>query len=103
MKTTADRKPAGPGPEAGPEAAIAAAAQQAPHAVLQAASEPIFDLRLVPFPPEYSAGARNAVSTCLRIEPAEKVTLIADEACMQVAASMAVDRAEPACTPPRRR
>jgi leucyl aminopeptidase (aminopeptidase T) len=59
--------------------------------VPQAASEPIFDLRLVPFPPEYSAGARNAVSTCLRIEPAEKVTLITDEACMQVAASMAVE------------
>jgi aminopeptidase len=94
MKTTADRRPAGPGPEA----AIAAGSQQAPHVVQQAASEPIFDLRLVPFPPEYSAGARNAVSTCLRIEPAEKVTLITDEACMQVAASMAVELDRIGCT-----
>jgi leucyl aminopeptidase (aminopeptidase T) len=85
MKITADRKPVGP------EAAIAVASQQAAHAVPQTASEPIFDLRLVPFPPEYSAGARNAVSACLRIEPAEKVTLVTDEACMQVAASMAVE------------
>ena len=98
MKTTADRKPAGPGPEAGVAAAIASASQQAPHAVLQAACEPIFDLRLVPFPPEYSAGARNAVSTCLRIEPSEKVTLITDEACMQVAASMAVELDRIGCT-----
>jgi leucyl aminopeptidase (aminopeptidase T) len=66
--------------------------------VLQAACEPIFDLRLVPFPPEYSAGARNAVSTCLRIEPSEKVTLITDEACMQVAASMAVELDRIGCT-----
>jgi len=98
MKTTADRKPAGPGPESGTEAAIADASRQAPHAALQAASEPIFDLRLVPFPPAYAAGARNVVSTCLRIEPKEKVTLITDEACMQVAASMAVELDRIGCT-----
>jgi leucyl aminopeptidase (aminopeptidase T) len=66
--------------------------------MLQAASEPIFDLRLVPFPPEYSAGARNAVSTCLCIKPTEKVTLITDETCMQVAASMAVELDRIGCT-----
>jgi leucyl aminopeptidase (aminopeptidase T) len=98
MKTTADRKPAGPGPESGPEAAIAAASPQAPHAALQTASEPIFDLRLVPFPPAYSAGARNAVFTCLGVKPSEKVTLITDEACMQVAASMAVELDRIGCT-----
>jgi aminopeptidase len=91
MKTTADRKPAGPGPGAGDEAAIAAAAQPASQAPAHVLSEPIFDLRLVPFPPEYSAGARNAVATCLRVEPTEKVTLITDEACLQVAASIAVE------------
>ena len=71
--------------------ASAAASLPSTCATPQAASEPIFDLRLVPFPPEYSAGARNAVSTCLRVEPAEKVTLITDEACLQVAASIAVE------------
>ena len=34
----------------------------------------------VSFDPELSQGARNAVRTCLRIEPTEKVTLITDEA-----------------------
>jgi leucyl aminopeptidase (aminopeptidase T) len=89
MKTTADRKPAGPGSV--DSAAIAAAVPPASHAAAHAGSEPIFDLRLVPFPPEYAAGARNAVSTCLRVEPTEKVTLITDEACLQVAASIAIE------------
>ena len=98
MKTTAEGNPAGSGPEAGAEARIAAASQQAPHAVLQAVCEPIFDLRLVPFPPEYSAGARNAVTTCLHIGPAEKVTLITDEACMQIAASIVAELDRVGCT-----
>ena len=87
MKTTARRKPVGSEPEAG----LAAAPQPAPHAALLPAPEPIFDLRLVPFPPSYAAGARNAVANCLRIEPAEKVTLITDDACLQVAASLAAE------------
>ena len=32
------------------------------------------DLRSVTFPEEFRAGARNAVTTCLRIQPSEKVT-----------------------------
>lgn len=98
MKTTAEENPAGSGPEAGAAAAITAAPRQAPHAVLQAACEPIFDLRLVPFPPEYCAGARNAVTTCLHIGPADKVTLITDEACMQIAASIVAELDRIGCT-----
>ncbi|HEY0563987.1 MAG TPA: aminopeptidase [Terriglobales bacterium] len=43
----------------------------------------------VSFDPELSVGARNAVRTCLRIEPNEKVTLITDVACREIAASIA--------------
>ena len=47
------------------------------------------DLRSVTFPEEFRAGARNAVTTCLRIQPGEKVTLITDEATREIAASLA--------------
>jgi leucyl aminopeptidase (aminopeptidase T) len=40
------------------------------------------------FPKEFRAGARNAVTTCLRIQPTEKVTLITDEATREIAASI---------------
>ena len=43
----------------------------------------------VPFDPELTPGARNAVRVCLRIEPWEKVTLITDEASLEIAASLA--------------
>ncbi len=43
------------------------------------------------FPEEFRAGARNAVTTCLRIQPSEKVTLITDEATREIAASIAVE------------
>ena len=49
------------------------------------------DLRKVSFDPEYSQGAHNAVNVCLRVEPSEKVTLITDEACLEIAASLAVE------------
>lgn len=45
-------------------------------------------LRSVPFLPEFVAGARNAVTTCLRISPTEKVTLITDDSCISIAASI---------------
>ena len=38
---------------------------------------------------ELMPGARNAVETCLAVQPAERVTLIADEASRVVAASLA--------------
>src|ERR1700712_4826603 len=45
-------------------------------------------LRSVEFPEGFIAGARNAVTTCLRIQPEEKVTLITDESCITIAASL---------------
>ncbi len=45
-------------------------------------------LRTTSFPQEFIPGARNAVSTCLRIQPEEKVTLITDESCLTIAASL---------------
>jgi aminopeptidase len=41
-----------------------------------------------PAPADLLEGARNAVSTCLAIEPGERVALIADEASREVAASL---------------
>lgn len=46
-------------------------------------------LSSITFDPVLSAGARNAVRTCLRIQPEEKVTLIADRATSEIAASLA--------------
>ncbi len=47
------------------------------------------DLTHVSFDSELSPGAHNAVYTCLRIQPSEKVTLITDHACREIAASIA--------------
>ena len=46
---------------------------------------------LTPFDPEFSPGARNAVNVCLRIQKEEKVTLITDRACLEIAASIAAE------------
>src|SRR3982075_4335282 len=46
-------------------------------------------LRPTSFPPEFTPGARNAVTTCLRIQASEKVTLITDDRCLAIAASIA--------------
>jgi aminopeptidase len=48
-------------------------------------------LILTPFVPEFSPGARNAVNVCLRIQKEEKVTLITDRACLEIAASIAAE------------
>ena len=45
-------------------------------------------LSTLPFDPELTPGARNAVNVCLRIQPAEKVTVITDEATREIAASL---------------
>ncbi len=47
-----------------------------------------------PFDPELRPGARNAVRVCLAIRPAEKVTLITDRDCEEIAASLAAEIAE---------
>ena len=49
------------------------------------------DLRTTKYPAEFTPGARNAVTTCLRIQPDEKVTLITDERCLTIAASIAAE------------
>jgi leucyl aminopeptidase (aminopeptidase T) len=46
-------------------------------------------LRDSPDRPEYQPGARNAIENCLRIQPDEKVTLITDDACFEIGASLA--------------
>jgi leucyl aminopeptidase (aminopeptidase T) len=47
------------------------------------------DLTTTAFDPELTPGAYNAVNTCLRIQPEEKVTVITDLACRDIAASIA--------------
>lgn len=42
-----------------------------------------------PFDPAYSEGAKNAIHVCLRIQPDEKVTIITDNSCLEIAASIA--------------
>ena len=56
------------------------------------------DLLGVAFPPEFREGARNAIVTCLRVQPEEKVTLIADESTVEIAASIAAELALVGCT-----
>jgi aminopeptidase len=43
----------------------------------------------IPFDPEYTPGAHNAVNVCLRVQPSERVCVITDEATMEIAASIA--------------
>src|SRR5580698_5721892 len=42
----------------------------------------------IPFDPELTPGARNAVRVCLCVQPGEKVTVITDEVTKEIAASM---------------
>ena len=51
----------------------------------------VVDLLATKFPAEFTSGARNAVTTCLKIQPTEKVTLITDERCLTIAASLAAE------------
>ncbi len=55
------------------------------------------DITRIEFDPEFSPGAYNAVNTCLRIQPAEKVTLITDNACREIAASIAQELIKVGC------
>jgi leucyl aminopeptidase (aminopeptidase T) len=42
----------------------------------------------IPFDPEFTPGARNAVDVCLRVRPDEKVCVITDEATLEIAAAI---------------
>src|SRR5947209_1977073 len=46
-------------------------------------------LKDIPFDPELTPGARNAVQVCLRIQPTERVTIITDLVSRDIAASIA--------------
>jgi aminopeptidase len=46
-------------------------------------------LQALQFDPALSPGARNAVVSCLRIQPDERVTLITDRACLEIGAALA--------------
>ena len=52
----------------------------------------------ITFDPELTPGARNAVRTCLRIEPEEKVTLITDIVSEEIAAALASELTLLGCT-----
>ncbi len=45
----------------------------------------------IPFDPEYSAGAFNAVNVCLRVKPSEQVCVITDEATIEIAAAIVAE------------
>src|ERR1700721_547372 len=49
------------------------------------------------YPAELKPGALSAVTTCLRIDPAEKVTLITDRATEPIAAALGAQLAERGC------
>ncbi len=55
------------------------------------------DLLAVKFPAAFTPGARNAVTTCLKIQSSEKVTLITDDRCLCIAASIANELEEIGC------
>ena len=60
----------------------------------QAAAQLLF----TPYPAEFTPGAQSAVTTCLRIQPSEKVTLITDRATEVIAASIAAQLEKVGCT-----
>ena len=45
-------------------------------------------LNQMAFDPELTPGARNAVRVCLRVQAAEKVTVITDEVSLEIAAAI---------------
>jgi leucyl aminopeptidase (aminopeptidase T) len=48
-------------------------------------------INTVPFDPEFTAGAHNAVNVCLRIRPHERVSVITDEATLEIAAAIVAE------------
>jgi len=49
------------------------------------------------YPSDFVPGARSAVTTCLRIDPSEKVTLITDRTTEQIGAALAAQLAHNGC------
>ncbi|MBV9156633.1 MAG: aminopeptidase [Acidobacteriaceae bacterium] len=50
------------------------------------------------FDPELQPGAHNAVFVCLKVQPSEKVTLITDRACEEIAASLVSELEQCGCS-----
>jgi aminopeptidase len=48
-------------------------------------------LSRIPFDPEFTPGAHNAVNVCLRIQPQERICVITDEATSEIAAAMVAE------------
>src|SRR5258708_37839353 len=53
-----------------------------------AETQPKRQLNQLPFDPELTPGARNAVQVCLRVQPSEKVTVITDLVTVEIAAAL---------------
>lgn len=43
---------------------------------------------IIAFDPELTPGAYNAINVCLRLRPEERITIITDRACLEIAASL---------------
>ena len=54
-------------------------------------------LNRIPFDPQLTPGARNAVRVCLRIQPSEKVTVITDEVSLEIAAAIVHELEQVGC------
>src|SRR5229473_4916185 len=54
-------------------------------------------LNQLPFDPELTPGARNAVQVCLRVQPSEKVTVITDEVSLEIAAALVRELEDVGC------
>ena len=55
-------------------------------------------LNRLPFDPQLTPGARNAVRVCLRVEPSEKVTVITDEVSLEIAAAIVHELEQVGCS-----
>jgi leucyl aminopeptidase (aminopeptidase T) len=55
------------------------------------------DLNTIPFDTELIPGAHNAVFVCLKVQPYDKVTLITDDACKEIAASLVSELNKAGC------
>jgi len=54
-------------------------------------------LNQMAFDPDLTPGARNAVRVCLRVQPSERVTVITDEASLEIAAALVHELEELGC------
>jgi leucyl aminopeptidase (aminopeptidase T) len=46
------------------------------------------DFRSIPFDAELTPGAFNAINTCLKLQPGERITIVCGEECLEIAAAL---------------